>query len=576
MEEIDLLEGIENSWDESHHIRNGKPIYEKRFTKVMNFHKPGIAAVLDGNEAYHIKLDGTPLYTTRFERTFGFYEGMAAVKDESGWYHIDVSGNSIYKERYGWVGNFQEGRCVVKSNNKYFHIMEDGPRAYPQSYKYAGDYKYGIAVVYKENGMATHIDKNGNEMHGKEYIEVGVFHKGYAIARDKDGFFHLSEDGIPLYQMRYEWIEPFYNNMAFGRKHDGSLVVLDEETLTETPIREINNTYCKELARERIKKKLVGYWDTQILYCIAKTEVLDKIKEGYNTKEKLSQLTNIPGESIQMLLDILKIWGLIIFKQNRIEITASGETLTEGAEDTLKYAAVMWGEEHYNTMRYLLKAIKEHKPQFKKTYGQEYFNYISNNREKAEICNKARETYSADYLHLLNEYDFNAAKIILDVGGGSGRLLDSVLKNNPHVGRGILLDLPGIIRNNSSRTKLDPRIQFVMADFFKDRLPKADTVILSRILHDWNDRKAQKILKNIYGSLSKSGRLLIFETIMPEEKIKDIGTSLNFNLLVMVGGKERTLKEFETLLNYSGLSIERIIQKDSLISLLICKKDGEK
>ncbi|MDI6889309.1 MAG: hypothetical protein QMC78_06490, partial [Methanocellales archaeon] len=60
------------------------------------------------------------------------------------------------------------------------------------------------------------------------------------------------------------------------------------------------------------------------------------------------------------------------------------------------------------------------------------------------------------------------------------------------------------------------------------------------------------------------------------EKIKDIGTSLNFNLLVMVGGKERTLKEFETLLNYSGLSIERIIQKDSLISLLICKKDGEK
>jgi hypothetical protein len=232
------MDKITLSIDRTHHIYNRQPLYNKRFTRVMSFHPPGLAPVLDETRAYHILLDGEPAYNPRFQKTFGFYEERAAVKDVSGWFHIDHQGKPTYAERYDWVGNYQEERVAVNKCSQYFHIKKNGIPAYRQRYRYAGNYKEGIAVVYRENGLATHIDKLGNMIHGKEFIELDIFHKGYAVARDKKGFFHISMEGKPFYAQRYEWIEPFYNGRALARKYDGSIITLDEETLKEIVIRD--------------------------------------------------------------------------------------------------------------------------------------------------------------------------------------------------------------------------------------------------------------------------------------------------------------------------------------------------
>lgn len=571
------LSEITISDNETHHIHKGSPLYPKRFTRVMSFHLPGIAAVQDGNEAYHIKLDGSPLYSTKFEKAFGFYEGKATVKDKSGWFHIDSSGNPIYRERYDWAGNFQEGRCVVKANSKYFHIMEDGLRAYPQSYKFAGDYKYGIAVIYKENGMATHIDKNGKEIHGEEYIELGIFHKSHAIARDKNDFFHISKDGIPLYRMRYEWTEPFYNNMAFARKHDGSLVVLEEEAFTETRIRDIDNTYCKELAREKIKGRLVGYWDTQILYCVVKTGLLDKIKEGYETKEKLSRVIDIPEKSIQMLIDVMKIWGLIKFNQNRIEITPLGEILTEDAEDSLKYAAIMWGEEHYIVMSRLLDALKTQKPQFESVYGEPFFDYLRNHPQSQTIYNAAMKEYALDYSQLIKKLPLSGIRTLLDVGGGTGTLISEIMRHHRNLEKVFVFDLPEVINQAQelNEKKLSKKIEFVKGDFFKDALPKSEAAIMSRVLHDWDNANAKNILLQINKALPIEGRLFILEMIVPDELTRDFGVTLNFNLLAIVGGHERNKEEFKGLLESTGFELIEVIPSDEIISILHGKKIKE-
>ena len=112
-----------------------------------------------------------------------------------------------------------------------------------------------------------------------------------------------------------------------------------------------------------------------------------------------------------------------------------------------------------------------------------------------------------------------------------------------------------------------------MAGNFFDNIPiKADTIIMSRIIHDWNDFKAVQILKNVYKSLEDNGNLLILESIVPEHLDKDIGLTLNFNLLVCLGGKERTLKEFQDLLKKANFKISKIKQGKSIISLLVVKK----
>lgn len=131
-----------------------------------------------------------------------------------------------------------------------------------------------------------------------------------------------------------------------------------------------------------------------------------------------------------------------------------------------------------------------------------------------------------------------------------GELLSKILKRNKNIKKGILFDLPNVIEtaksiliDNNEKNK----IEFISGDFFRGIPTKADTIILSRVLHDWDDGKATTILKHVNASLEENGKLLIFETIVPENCKVDMGTTLNFDLLVCVGGKERTLQEFNNI-----------------------------
>ena len=95
---------------------------------------------------------------------------------------------------------------------------------------------------------------------------------------------------------------------------------------------------------------------------------------------------------------------------------------------------------------------------------------------------------------------------------------------------------------------------------------------MSRIIHDWDDKNTIKILRNVYNSLEDDGHLLIFETIVPTALKKDIGITLNFNLLVCVGGKERSFKEFNNILDKVGFRIKEVKKEGSMISLIIVGK----
>ena len=215
--------------DESHHLLDGLPLYEKRFEWVQKFHEPGLAPVGDQTGAYHIKPDGSPAYSKRFIWVFGYYFNRAGVITEDGWTHIDPDGRFVYNERYVWVGNYQDEVCTIRdSAGNYFHINLYGERMYPENYLYAGDYRDGVAVVRLFKGLCTHINKKGHFVHNKFYIDLDVYHKGYARARDEMGWFHVNQFGNPIYKERFAIIEPFYNNFALVETLDGIKGIINE------------------------------------------------------------------------------------------------------------------------------------------------------------------------------------------------------------------------------------------------------------------------------------------------------------------------------------------------------------
>jgi hypothetical protein len=215
--------------DQTHHLQDGSPAYEARFQEVLTFHAPGLAPVRDASGAYHIFPTGRAAYPERYLRTFGFYEERAAVQGHDGWFHIQVPGKPLYNERYAWCGNYQGGRCTVRCfEGLYFHLLLDGHIAYAERYRYAGDYRDGIAVVQRQDGLHTHIDLEGRQVHRRWFLDLDVFHKGCARARDAGGWHHIDVQGLPLYARRFAAVEPFYNGQARVEDVDGSLLVINE------------------------------------------------------------------------------------------------------------------------------------------------------------------------------------------------------------------------------------------------------------------------------------------------------------------------------------------------------------
>lgn len=215
--------------DRTHHLVHGEPMYAARFDEVGTFHAPGIAPVRAREEAWHINERGEPAYARRFVRTFGFYEGLAAVQETDGWHHIHLDGRDLSSERYAWCGNFQGGRCTVRGRDGLYHHIDAGGRAaYSQRYRYAGDFRDGVAVVQGEDGLSSHIDERGRPVHQSSYLDLDVFHKRLARAKDEGGWMHVSESGRPLYPRRFSMVEPFYNGQARVERRDGGLEIISE------------------------------------------------------------------------------------------------------------------------------------------------------------------------------------------------------------------------------------------------------------------------------------------------------------------------------------------------------------
>jgi hypothetical protein len=178
----------------------------------------------------HHLLDGAPAYSERFLKVFGFYEGLAAAQAADGWLHIQPDGKPAYHSRFDWVGNWQQGRCVVRAfDGCYFHFQRDGSPAYKERYIYAGDFREGTAVVQRNAGLATHIDADGGLLHGRWFLELDVFHKGFARARDEKGWHHINRAGEPAYATRFAAVDAFYNGQAWVKSATGEQLVINEQ-----------------------------------------------------------------------------------------------------------------------------------------------------------------------------------------------------------------------------------------------------------------------------------------------------------------------------------------------------------
>ncbi|MET0403835.1 MAG: methyltransferase [Cystobacter sp.] len=530
------------SADRTHHLRAGTPLYLARFLEVLSFHPPGLAAAKDDTGAFHIDLSGRSVYSRRFTRTFGFYEERATVEHGGEAFHVLTDGSELSAARYAWCGNFQSGRCTVRAQDGlYFHVDREGRPAYSRRYAYAGDFRDGLAVVQEPEGWHLHIHADGRPLHARRFLDLDVFHKGYARARDERGWHHVDLSGEPLYTERFAMVEPFYNGQARVEREDGALLVVDERGETLRELRPARRTELQALSGD-----MVGFWRTQALRAAVELRLVETLPA--TAVQLAHRLSLVPGRC-ERLLRALGELGLVSCEGETWRTTARGALLHSQHPLQMADAALHWGRDCSRLWETLPNALRQQD-------GWEpprFFEALSSQPEHVASYHRAMASYARqDYARLTDALGTLPGGTVLDAGGGTGTLLIHLLEQRPEL-RGVLLERPEVLREVGVPAGLEARMRLLSGDLFSPWGAQAHALFLARVLHDWEDAEAVRILERARGAVLPSGRLYVIEFLLDEEGMA--GGLLDLHMLVTTGGRERTKQRFGELFSRAGWTL---------------------
>src|SRR5262247_2934212 len=318
---------------------------------------------------------------------------------------------------------------------------------------------------------------------------------------------------------------------------------------------------------------ITGFWVSRAIYVAAKLGLADLVKDGPKTADELARLTGSHAPSLYRVLRALASAGVFAEDgRGRFAQTSLSETLGSDAPGSLRaLAMVELGQEHYPAWGNLMHSVKTGEIAFDDLYKQNAWEYYAQNPEDASNFNESmRGLTEMVNVAVLEAYDFSGVDKLVDIAGGTGRLISSILAAHPRM-RGVLFDLPHVIA--AAGPLLDAagvrdRCEISTGDFFISVPEGGDAYVMKWIIHDWDDKKSTAILKNMHRAMDKNGKLLLIEMVVPEGNQPDLSKFLDLDMMVMTGGRERTEAEFNSLLAASGFELTRVIRTTSPVCVI--------
>jgi hypothetical protein len=316
-----------------------------------------------------------------------------------------------------------------------------------------------------------------------------------------------------------------------------------------------------------------GFWISRAVYVIAKLGIPDLLKSGPKTAEELASATETHAPSLFRILRALVSVGVLNSSDGeRFAQTPLSETLVTDAPGSLRWFAISeLGQEHYPAWGNVMHSVKTGEIAFDNFFGVDIWKYFQQNPEDAAVFNNSMSNITAAANEAITSlYDFSQFGTLVDVGGGHGGLITSILKQNPEL-KGVLFDAPEVIEG--ARPKIEAaglanRLETVAGNFFQSVPAGGDAYIMKWIIHDWDDEKSNTILRNCRSQMLANGRLVLVDSVVPETNEPHFSKFIDLNMLVMTGGKERTEKEFAQLLADAGFKLLRVIPTDLPTSII--------
>lgn len=316
-----------------------------------------------------------------------------------------------------------------------------------------------------------------------------------------------------------------------------------------------------------------GFWIARCVYIAAELAIPDLLKDGSKSADELAAATQTHAPSLFRVLRALAAVNVLTQSDDyRFGNTPMSETLRSDVPGSFRaFAMTELGKEHYPAWGELLYSVRTGGIAFDKAFGEPCWEFFAKHPENAQIFNDAMSGMTAQAEATLHEaYDFAGIKTIMDVGGGHGGFITSILTRNPTM-RGILFDSLQVVEG--AKAKIDAsaianRIEVIGGDFFQEVPKGADAITMKWIIHDWNDEQSIAIMKNCHRALPDNGKLILVEAVVPPGDEMHFAKFIDLNMLVMTGGRERTGAEFRQLYEASGFRLTRVVPTESPFSVI--------
>ncbi|MBV9081341.1 MAG: methyltransferase [Acidobacteriaceae bacterium] len=322
-----------------------------------------------------------------------------------------------------------------------------------------------------------------------------------------------------------------------------------------------------------------AYIPCAALWIAAELNLADLIGVGSKPVAELARRTRTNEDALFRILRLLAMMGIFSETESReFSLTPAAELLRSDHPQCMR-DTVAWLADpfHFNIAAELLHSVRTGEPTVEHVTGKPAFEYFSSNQLEFDRFHLAMTNLSAMAVGAaLEAYDFSPFRMIVDVGGGHGFAICSILKKYPQM-QGILFDLQDIVPGADERIRefgFQARCRTAFGDFFEAVPEGGDVYFMKHILHDWTDEQATTILRNCRRALdsnrhgNRTGKVVLLEFVVPPGNEPHPSKVIDIEMLFFPGGRERMEQEWRELFAAAGFRLSRIVPTKSPFTVI--------
>lgn len=313
---------------------------------------------------------------------------------------------------------------------------------------------------------------------------------------------------------------------------------------------------------------------SQAVFAVAELGVADLVADEAKSTAALAAELKVDESSLYRILRLLASQGIFSETAPRtFANTAISNCLRSNGPISLRAMARFRGSDFfYRAFGEILHTVRTGETGRSKALGMDGWEYLRQHPEMARLFDDAMTNMSALAApDIASAYNFLQWGSIMDIGGGNGVLLAAILRAHPKL-RGVLGDQQHVLDRAKERGflagQLETRCSMQVCDLFSSIPTGCRAYLMKSVIHDWNDEDSARILRNCRNAVPKDGALLLVEHVLAEGDTPSRGKFIDVTMMIVTGGRERTIPEYSSLLSAAGFRLTHVVTTASGFSVI--------